>query len=945
VVDGSREEPSSRDEDAENGSDRSDLVVGGRVGRYVVLGELGRGGMGRVWRAYDPKLFREVALKEVRRGTLDSTSARRLVAEARAMARLSHPNVVAVYDVETHARDQVVLVMEYVEGQTLSAWLHESRPWREVLAQFRQAGRGLAAAHTAGLLHRDFKPDNVLVGADGRVRVTDFGLAREIVTERADPPGEVDTESASATRTKASGIVGTLPYLAPERLMGAPADASTDQFAFCVSLWEALFGARPFAGESVIGLAMAMTLGPPKPPPQAQRIPAPLVAAMHRGLAPNPERRWSSMDALLSALAADPGQQRRRWWQAAAGLGAIGLGAMGLQAWAAARAARCSEEASRAHLQSAWGEARHAAVHEAITGVTAPFASRAWARIEQRFDDYAAAWTEMHVDVCEATTVRGEQSPAVMDLRMACLQRASMELSAVTQVLAEADAQTVREAHRIADGLPPLQRCADVTALQADVEPPLPDEAEAVQALRTDLALAAAARRAGRYDEARAALDAASAKLASSSYGPVAADVAVERGALLERVGEYEEAAAILREGLRLAGRWRKRDALSSAATQLVVVVGARLQRFDEGLRFAEMARGFAEGDALREAAVSASLVPVLTAKGDHDAAQHECRRAVELRGELLDADHLDVLEARQGCADVMRARGEYDAAAAEYRDLVELQATALGPSHPAVAATRHDLALVLHDQRRLEEAEAEFRGALELTLDALGEDHPIVASYRKDLAAVLQDAGKPDEAEAEQRRALAILETSLGSEHPDTASSRFELALALTAQGKLEDAEAENRRAITLLEAALGVGHPMVARAHHNLAGILDVQARYEEAEVEYKRALELLEAALQPDHPDLALARSSVARILLERAAFAEAKPFAEAAWDRRRRDDVPAVQRAHTAFLLAHVYWGAGDRALALEMADRALTAYAQAGTDEVAEVERWLAAHRR
>jgi tetratricopeptide (TPR) repeat protein len=218
------------------------------------------------------------------------------------------------------------------------------------------------------------------------------------------------------------------------------------------------------------------------------------------------------------------------------------------------------------------------------------------------------------------------------------------------------------------------------------------------------------------------------------------------------------------------------------------------------------------------------------------------------------------------------------------------------------------------------------------------------VATYRKDLASVLQDAGKPDEAEAEQRRALAVLEHALGTEHPDTASSRFELALVLTAQGKLEAAETENRRAITVMEAALGVDHPTVARAHHNLAGILDMQARSADAEVEYKRSLELLEAALPPDHPDLALARTSVARILLERDAFAEAKPFAEAAWDRRKRNDVPPVQRAHTAFLLAHVYWGDGDRARAIELADRAFSDYTQAGAGEVADVKQWLAERR-
>ncbi len=233
--------------------------AGTTLGRFVVLEEVGRGGMGRVLRAYDPKLQREVALKVLRGEMLRGEGHARLVREAQAMARLSHPNVVAVYDVEDTPRG-VVLVMELVDGVTLQRWLRTERAWREVLASFVDAGRGLAAAHAQGLLHRDFKPANVLVASDGRVKVTDFGLAKSA----PDGPASIQRASASFPSvdpsllessevsiadelTHAGTVIGTPKYMAPEQHCGEPLDAAVDQYAFCVVLWEALAGVWPFA--------------------------------------------------------------------------------------------------------------------------------------------------------------------------------------------------------------------------------------------------------------------------------------------------------------------------------------------------------------------------------------------------------------------------------------------------------------------------------------------------------------------------------------------------------------------------------------------------------------------------------------------------------------------------------------------------------------------------
>jgi hypothetical protein len=298
--------------------------LGDTVGRYVVLARLGAGGMGVVLSAYDPQLDRKVALKLLRAGLeLASREARaRLVREAQAIAQLAHPNVVAVHDVGTAASGEVYVAMELVDGETLTRWLDGAdRPWREVLDLFVQAGRGLAAAHAVGLLHRDFKPDNVLVGGEGRVRVTDFGLARSFLGAPGDEPAPrpepgpgVLHQDLTATGT----VLGTPRYMAPEQLRGDDADARADQFSFCVALYEALYRRHPLRGDTAQHMIDAgeRALEPPE-----SAVPAWIGKALLRGLDPAPARRFPSMSALLGELAPPVAPTRRRW--AALGVGAI----------------------------------------------------------------------------------------------------------------------------------------------------------------------------------------------------------------------------------------------------------------------------------------------------------------------------------------------------------------------------------------------------------------------------------------------------------------------------------------------------------------------------------------------------------------------------------------------------------------------------------------------
>jgi tRNA A-37 threonylcarbamoyl transferase component Bud32 len=293
---------------------------GESLGRYVVLRQIGSGGMGVVYAAYDPELDRRVALKVLAAAASEETGPARLLREAQTMARISHPNVITVHDVgEVDGR--LFIAMELVDGVDLKQWLSEGgHPWEEVLEVLVQAGRGLAAAHDQGLIHRDFKPANVLVGKDGLVRVLDFGLARRFgsggdelqVSDTGDV--EVSTSLASHTEqlTRTGAVAGTPAYMSPEQHARAELDAKSDQFSFCITAFEALFGERPFKGTGRMGLMLATTQGDRQPVPKSSPVPSRIADAVLRGLEPKPDDRWADMRALLGQLEHKPAARRSR---------------------------------------------------------------------------------------------------------------------------------------------------------------------------------------------------------------------------------------------------------------------------------------------------------------------------------------------------------------------------------------------------------------------------------------------------------------------------------------------------------------------------------------------------------------------------------------------------------------------------------------------------------
>ncbi|MBL9107285.1 MAG: serine/threonine protein kinase [Myxococcales bacterium] len=312
------------------GEDERTLEPGAtRVGRFIVVRPLGEGSMSRVYLAHDPELDRNVAVKVFRASGADDLLRRQR--EAHALARISHPNVVQIYE-SGNLDSRMFIVMEYVTGVTLTAWQTEQpRTLMELLAMYVAVGRGLVAAHAVGVVHRDFKPDNVIVDTAGRPRVADFGLAS--IRGRVDHPAADDVHGSSVTSTSVGVILGTPAYMPPEQYSSSQVGESADQFSFCAALFEALYGERPYPGETIEELRVEVSAGQLREPPPERRAPPAIHLALLRGLARDPAARWPSLVALLDHLDHyDPGRDPSRaassgrspccstcscWWSAA----------------------------------------------------------------------------------------------------------------------------------------------------------------------------------------------------------------------------------------------------------------------------------------------------------------------------------------------------------------------------------------------------------------------------------------------------------------------------------------------------------------------------------------------------------------------------------------------------------------------------------------------------
>ena len=926
-----------------------DLEQGQRIGRYLVLSRLGAGAMGTVYAAYDPELDRKVAIKlvRVRAGRSGESWRARLLREAQALARITHPNVVTVHDVGTHD-EQVYVAMEFLDGETLKAWSRGGeRSWSEVVERFGQAGLGLAAAHEEKLVHRDFKPENVMVVAKtGRVVVLDFGLARGGEVEQGSPVDATSEQSIegsgtahlSVDITRAGELTGTPAYMSPEQFRGAKVDARSDQFGFCVALYEALYGERPFVGDSPAALAFAVSEGKVREPAANDRgVPAWLRRVVVRGLSTDPEKRWPSMRALLEAL--HPPSRRT------AGLG-VGLALLaGVGAASFAFLGGDGDElctGARAELAGVWDPARAAQVEEHLAGLELDWLDEGWPGMRTRLDVYAASWAETHRDACEATSVRGDQSEHVLDLRMACLRRAKLELNATAQVLLETDARGALRIHRLIEGLTPLSRCSDVDVLMAEVEPPRdPQTAEQVDRARAQLAAIKARRRAGAADTATE-LATLREEIEAIAYPPLHAEFYVQWGEAEHFASHTDVGREHLETGLRLTLANRQHDLAITVLEQLTLLTGTAQQAPEQGMIYAEVAQGLAarsgtDPRSVRTAVRSMGLA--LDALGRYD-------EALETFEGLLESVPADGKSERayvlRDIARLLEIQGRESESERVYREVLEVHRELYGESHPTLADDWGNLGNALYQQARWEEAEAAHRRALELDRAVFEPGHIAFAKNHANLGAVLAAGGRHEEAAVEFRRVLELI----GEDHPRAALVHTNLgSLALERQDWVE-AERELRLALERHAATVGLEHPVTARPRSGLGLALDEQGRHEEAHELHREAVRIAVEAHPEGHSLVSKVRERLGSNLVSLGRPHEALEFLEQALaGREAEESVEPDTLASARFSLARGLWEAQvDRPRALELARKAAEDFAAVDERAAAAARRWVAKRR-
>lgn len=885
------------------------LQPGATVGRYTVLNRLGSGGMGIVYAAFDPELDRRVALKVMHprsKSRSDGSHKSRLLREAQAMAKLAHPNVITVHDVGMFA-ERVFVAMEFVDGFTLREWLEgETHDWSAIVDAFVCAGRGLAAAHAANLIHRDFKPDNVLMGRDGRVLVTDFGLARRAnsrvltsdfpagVTEA--PSGELDTE---IVLTRTGALLGTPAYMSPEQHRGVEVGPLTDQFSFCVALYEALYGERPFAGNTITSLALNVIEGDVRPPPRDHRVPDWLRKVILRGLEPEPMNRFPSMDALLAELQRDPPQRRTPWLTA---LIAAGVGSALLVIAYVNQPPPKSLCDDQPHIRDIWTEARKQSIRTAFSTTNRPYVEATYRSTVDHLDELAKTWDELFQQRCSVA------KPNRPDPGLTCLDEQRDSLSALITALETGSENAVDHAVLAVQQHPSPDRCRTENVAPA----PTRRRADLLTKLHRAEALSAV----GDHQKASDFLDDAPELLAASDAPQLKARALTILATAHQALGHDVEAVRHrFEQALFVAARSGSARLEALGWQHLIEHIGLYQHEIDEARALivaSEAALARVDQDPALQASLMLTMGDLSYAEGRPLIALEHFERANKALRSLSNVADLKLAKSSHAVGLALAGSGRFLEAIERHKAGLVQREQLLGAQHPLVGNSLVYLASSQIGAQRVEDAESTLVRARML----LDPDGTLVSSSEtlrpaqvRSIAIMLQLQGhiartKRDFTTAAKlySDAASLLERNLEPNSIDLGYALVNAGLALSDQGHSAEAVQPLHRALVILTTKLDEFHPDLGVAHLNLANALWAIGDSKRAKHHYQNCLAIWEHSLDTDHPLLAYPLSGWGRTALELELIDEALPPLQHAERIRRHQAEDTFNVAESNYLLA-------------------------------------------
>lgn len=908
--------------------------------RYLVLDAIGTGASGVVYSAYDRKLDRKLALKFLTASPYDQLERgqSRLLREGQSLARLSHPNVVSVYDVGSFDGYNYI-AMELVEGCSLRQWLAEKQPdWRRTAAVFLEAGRGLLAAHGARLVHRDFKPDNVLIGRDGRVRVSDFGFSHAL-SGAATPAAEKDGVPLSSNAAfRLSTIAGTPAYMAPEQYHGQPIDGRADQFSFCVALYEALYGVHPFPDDTYEGLRQAVCEGRVRTPPRGRSVPSFLHNAVLRGLRPSPQARYETMAPLCDVLGRVP---RRRRLPFGVGLGvALLLGTIGT-AWQL-RSKPCQNAA--AYLDGVWDEPRTQAVMRAFAKSGMPYAPAARLRIREQLDAYAARWLTARTEACEAANVRHEISPALLDQRIVCLEHRLHELRVTIGVLSLADAAVTERAEQMVTQLRSVEDCTAAAVASSRVPLPSPELLFKVRALQDRLNEVRVLEQAGLYTKALELARAAKAEAEALGYLPLLAETEISLGTIEDRTGDPGRALSSLRKALTNAEASQHDEAVLAAWLGLARVTAYSNSQFELAADYLEHAEAFmARAGTDRARADLFELQAALLRKsGKFREARAASERALSSASRAYGADSPHVATALSRLASLEILLGDVETGMLRFAQARLTAERTLSPMHPGLIPILQTYGGALLHVSRYGEALAQLQRALDIAEQVYPLTHMTRQTCLFSLVVAKVFAGHDAEGELLAQRWLT-LDQGASTHDPSLVLGTLQcLARAQKRQGRPSEAMATLRRALAKagelhVEGSL-IGEIFTQQGDYELdAGQVRIAFSH------YQKAVALQEKSI-PDRPEFGAALTGIGKVYLSRKEWEKAVLYLERALPtyEKIREDSGLQGGPHFALAQALMRSG-GDRARARKLAEEAQAVWQRCGDPcrtELAAVRKWL-----